>query len=157
MQRARAIRRQLLKYFERFSIPLVSCEEDTVKVRKCLLAGYFAQVARKKPDGKYISVRDGTTLEVHPSSVFWRGKTPDWVMFHEGENWGWSNMESEASILAHHSHSGRDQEHLYAGNNGNRTGLASRTRTTLLEKVSLINEQDSINSINSRGATNRAP
>lgn len=83
MNRARAIRRQLLKYLERFSIPLASCGEATVPIRKCLLTGYFAQVARKKPDNTYISLRDGTTLEIHPTSVFWRGKAPDWVMFHE--------------------------------------------------------------------------
>ncbi|KAI9010131.1 P-loop containing nucleoside triphosphate hydrolase protein [Hyaloraphidium curvatum] len=83
MLRARAIRRQLLKYLERFSIPLVSCEEDTEPVRKCIVSGYFAQIARKRPDNTYVSLRDGTKLEVHPTSVFWRGKSPEWVVFHE--------------------------------------------------------------------------
>jgi hypothetical protein len=36
-----SIRKQLKKYLERFGIPAVSCEGDAVRLRKCLVSGYF--------------------------------------------------------------------------------------------------------------------
>lgn len=39
--RAVSIRKQLKKYLERFGMPIVSCEGDAVRLRKCLVSGYF--------------------------------------------------------------------------------------------------------------------
>lgn len=39
--RAVSIRKQLKKYLDRFGIPVVSCEGDAVRLRKCLVSGYF--------------------------------------------------------------------------------------------------------------------
>ena len=39
--RAVSIRKQLKKYLDRFGIPIVSCEGDAVRLRKCLVSGYF--------------------------------------------------------------------------------------------------------------------
>lgn len=36
-----SIRKQLKKFFDRFAIPLVSCAGDHVRLRKCLVSGYF--------------------------------------------------------------------------------------------------------------------
>lgn len=36
-----SIRKQLKKYLDRFGIPVVSCEGDAVRLRKCLVSGYF--------------------------------------------------------------------------------------------------------------------
>lgn len=41
LQRAQSIRKQLKKYLERFGIKSVSCEGDHVRLRKCLVSGYF--------------------------------------------------------------------------------------------------------------------
>lgn len=41
LSRAVSIRKQLRKYLERFNIPIVSCEGDAVRLRKCLVSGYF--------------------------------------------------------------------------------------------------------------------
>ncbi|EJT46062.1 pre-mRNA splicing factor [Trichosporon asahii var. asahii CBS 2479] len=41
LQRAQSIRKQLKKYLERFGIRSVSCEGDHVRLRKCLVSGYF--------------------------------------------------------------------------------------------------------------------
>lgn len=41
LSRAMSIRKQLKKYMERFRIPIVSCEGDAVRLRKCLVSGYF--------------------------------------------------------------------------------------------------------------------
>lgn len=41
LSRAMSIRKQLKKYMERFRIPIVSCEGDAIRLRKCLVSGYF--------------------------------------------------------------------------------------------------------------------
>ena len=57
MSRAMSIRSQLKKYMQRFGLPLKSCEGDAVRVRKCLVSGYYRNAARWMPDGTYRSVR----------------------------------------------------------------------------------------------------
>lgn len=94
LSRAVSIRKQLKKYMERFSIPMVSCDGDSVTVRKCLVTGYFKNAARMLPDGTYRSAREGAvsptlgdylTLDftcppifchVHPSTEYWLGHIP---------------------------------------------------------------------------------
>ncbi|RSH91219.1 hypothetical protein EHS25_009518 [Saitozyma podzolica] len=84
LSRAVSIRKQLKKYLDRFGIPVVSCEGDAVRLRKCLVSGYFKNAARMMPDGTYRSAREGATLHVHPSSVmFTRQPSTGWVIFHE--------------------------------------------------------------------------
>lgn len=46
LSRAVSIRKQLKKFFDRFSIPLVSCAGDHVRLRKCLVSGYFKVSSR---------------------------------------------------------------------------------------------------------------
>ena len=36
-----SIRKQLKKYLDRFGIPVVSCEGDGARLRRCLVTGYF--------------------------------------------------------------------------------------------------------------------
>lgn len=59
LSRAVSIRKQLKKYLERFGIPSISCEGDAVRLRKCLVSGYFKNAARMLPDGSYRSAREG--------------------------------------------------------------------------------------------------
>ena len=75
LSRAVSIRKQLKKYVERFNIPIVSCEGDAVRLRRCLVTGYFKvnrvvastdvqadqdqNAARMMPDGTYRSAREG--------------------------------------------------------------------------------------------------
>jgi len=58
LSRAFSIRSQLLKFLKRFNIPLESCGNDTVKIRKCLVSGYFANAAKMTPDGSFRTIRD---------------------------------------------------------------------------------------------------
>ncbi|KAK8869932.1 hypothetical protein IAR55_000500 [Kwoniella newhampshirensis] len=84
VSRAASIRKQLKKYLDRFEIPVVSCEGDAVRLRKCLVSGYFKNAARMLPDGTYRSAREGAILHVHPSSVmFTRQPSTGWVIYHE--------------------------------------------------------------------------
>ena len=105
MSRAVSIRSQLKKYMQRFGLPLESCEGDAKRLRKCLVTGYWRNVARWSADGTYRSVRGDTVrllcrrcsfarvyhdspqvLHVHPHSVlFTRKPRSGWVIFHEME------------------------------------------------------------------------
>ena len=58
LSRALSIRGQLRKFLERFDVQIESCGNDTVKIRKCLVSGYFAHAAKMQPDGSFRSVRD---------------------------------------------------------------------------------------------------
>ncbi|KAI0713324.1 hypothetical protein C8Q76DRAFT_459506 [Earliella scabrosa] len=60
MSRAVSIRSQLKKYMQRFGLPLESCEGDAKRLRKCLVTGYWRNVARWSADGTYRSVRGDT-------------------------------------------------------------------------------------------------
>ena len=60
MSRAVSIRSQLKKYMQRFKIPLESCEGDAKRLRKCLVTGYWRNVARWTADGTYRAVRGDT-------------------------------------------------------------------------------------------------
>ncbi|CAG8532054.1 4999_t:CDS:10 [Paraglomus brasilianum] len=82
LSRAFSIRSQLLKFLKRFNIPLESCGNDTVKIRKCLVSGYFANAAKMMPDGSFRTIRDNATLHIHPSSVLFTRNAP-YVIFHE--------------------------------------------------------------------------
>nr|ODN81255.1 ATP-dependent RNA helicase DDX35 [Cryptococcus depauperatus CBS 7841] len=84
LSRAMSIRKQLKKYLDRFGIKAESCEGDAVRLRKCLVSGYFKNAARMMPDGTFRSAREGAILHVHPSSVmFTRQPSTGWVIYHE--------------------------------------------------------------------------
>ena len=74
LSRAFSIRSQLLKFLKRFNIPLESCGNDTVKIRKCLVSGYFANAAKMMPDGSFRTIRDNavrsSSLSLRVSQVY---------------------------------------------------------------------------------------
>jgi len=87
LARAQEIRGHLLRSLSSHSAdgqPLSSCGEDSVAIRKCLVSGYFANVAQLSPDGNYRTVRGQRAVTPHPSSVFANyGAPPEWVLFHD--------------------------------------------------------------------------
>lgn len=53
-------------------------------MNRCLVAGFFANVAKLCPDGRYRTVRDSTVVAIHPSSVLAHfGSPPEWILFNE--------------------------------------------------------------------------
>ncbi|KAI8998955.1 P-loop containing nucleoside triphosphate hydrolase protein, partial [Trametes punicea] len=109
MSRALSIRSQLKKYMQRFGLPLESCEGDAKRLRKCLVTGYWRNVARWNPDGTYRAVRGNTILHVHPHSVlFTRKPRSGWVIFHEMEETKKTQIriltEIEPDWLLEHGH-----------------------------------------------------
>ncbi|MBW0501432.1 hypothetical protein O181_041147 [Austropuccinia psidii MF-1] len=84
LSRAVNIRGQLMKYLKKFGIGIVSCGTDEKRIRRCLVSGYFKNVAWMKDDGSYRSCREGNILFVHPSSVMFNRKPQTgFVIFHE--------------------------------------------------------------------------
>lgn len=54
------------------------------RCHRCLVAGFFANVAKLSPDGRYRTVRDSTVVAIHPSSVLAHfGSPPEWILFNE--------------------------------------------------------------------------
>lgn len=85
---ARALRRahdvaiQLRKYIEGLGIEIVSCGDDSVPVRKCLIAGLFLHASQKLPDGTYQCLANKQISSIHPSSVCFHRK-PNYILFSE--------------------------------------------------------------------------
>ena len=52
-----------------------------VNIRKCILSGFFMQVAHRERTGHYLTIKDNQVVKIYPSSVM--KNKPDWVVFHE--------------------------------------------------------------------------
>ncbi|XP_076470144.1 putative ATP-dependent RNA helicase DHX35 isoform X2 [Babylonia areolata] len=84
LTRAVEIREQLKKLLQRYKVPLVSCEDEVDKLRRCLTAGFFANAARLQASGSYCTVRDDHQLFLHPTSVLSaHTPLPPWLVFNE--------------------------------------------------------------------------
>ena len=73
--RAREVRTHLsgmLKEFCPKGTPFASCGEDNITLRKCLISGYFSNVAKLSSNGQYRTVRGNVSVSTHPNSVFSR-------------------------------------------------------------------------------------
>ncbi|XP_062501947.1 probable ATP-dependent RNA helicase DHX35 isoform X2 [Corticium candelabrum] len=82
--RAVDIREQLIKTLRRFKVKIKPVEDDECEpVQRCIVSGFFANAARLHPSGTYRTVRDDHPLEIHPTSVLYGEKLPQWVVFHE--------------------------------------------------------------------------
>lgn len=55
---ASEVRKQLSEICQRNDIPLKSCGQSTELVRKCLISGYFMNIAELQRDKKYVLVSD---------------------------------------------------------------------------------------------------
>eukprot|EP00794_Sanderia_malayensis_P009820 gene9820-10828_t len=76
------IKEQLQAILKRYKIPIISCEGDDEKIRKCIVAGLFANAAKYHPNGEYRTIRDEHPLHIHPQSVLaTETYPPKWVVF----------------------------------------------------------------------------
>ncbi|KAJ4351780.1 uncharacterized protein N0V89_007123 [Didymosphaeria variabile] len=92
MLKAVSVRKQLRNYLDRMGIQenaLASSDAMTrggldvsERVQRCLTTGFFAQAARMKSDGSFVTVGGETVLWAHPSSIFFH-RNADWVIYHE--------------------------------------------------------------------------
>ena len=74
------LRRQLKEEGYAFS----TCGEDTVAIRKAIVAGYFDHAAQLGSDGNYCTIRGRLKVGLHHTSVLSRfGAPPEWVVFND--------------------------------------------------------------------------
>ena len=60
LSRAVSIRAQLKRYLERYNISINTCKDaanPSECIRKCILTGYFPNIAKMQPDGTYRLVK----------------------------------------------------------------------------------------------------
>jgi ATP-dependent RNA helicase DDX35 len=50
----------------------MSCGDDTVTIRKCLVNGYFSNAAKLSSSGDYMTVRGSNHVVAHPTSIIAR-------------------------------------------------------------------------------------
>ena len=84
MLKVEEVKKQLVLIMEKANIRITSCGNDYEKIRKCIITGYFMNIARLKTIGEYINIRTGVPCVLHPStSIFILGYTPDYCVYHE--------------------------------------------------------------------------
>lgn len=85
MKSADSIRSQLMRIMNRFGLELKSPDFNSKdyysNIRKCLLAGFFMQVAHLERTGHYLTVKDNQVVALHPSTVLQH--KPEWVVYNE--------------------------------------------------------------------------
>ena len=89
LKRADQLFDRLSKTLQRFGLK-VSNEVQTLNqhqaledIRKCIVSGMFPNAAYYHPSGTYRTVRSELDLHVHPKSVLYTLKPPQWVTFSE--------------------------------------------------------------------------
>lgn len=83
MTRVLKVKQQLDYYMKKFKVEMRSCGENTEIIRKCILSGYFTNVAKKSGDGSYYeTIRGKQKLFIHPSSSIFQ-YPPDFVLYSE--------------------------------------------------------------------------
>lgn len=79
------VRTQLVRIMTRFGLEMTSTDFSSrdyyVNIRKCLLAGYFMQVAHLERTGHYLTVKDNQRVHLHPSTCL--DHKPEWVLYNE--------------------------------------------------------------------------
>jgi len=81
IKQADEIYNNLKLYFKKFELSIKSTlDEDGEDITKCLLKGYFLNIAQKQYDGSYKSLRSNIILHLHPTSVLYT-ILPDYVFY----------------------------------------------------------------------------
>ena len=79
------VRDQLKTIFEKLDLGFVKDEVplkvDAVAIKKCILSGYFTQVALLQKNNVYLTVKDSQVVIIHPGSVM--QFRPEYVLYHE--------------------------------------------------------------------------
>jgi ATP-dependent RNA helicase DHX8/PRP22 len=82
LRRAQDVRKQLVMIMDRYKMDIISAGKNTLKVRKCIVAGFFMNAAKKDAQEGYKTVVESQPVYIHPSSALFN-KNPEWVIYHE--------------------------------------------------------------------------
>lgn len=84
LARAHEIRRQLITVMKKNGIPLHSSGSDWDIVRRSICSGFAHQAAKVTGLSKYVNLRTGMNVELHPTSALYGlGDPPSCVVYHE--------------------------------------------------------------------------
>jgi HrpA-like RNA helicase len=85
MKSADNVRTQLARLMKKCNLKLVSADFNSrdyyVNIRKCLLEGFFMQVAHLERTGHYLTIKDNQVVSLHPSVAI--DTKPEWVLYNE--------------------------------------------------------------------------
>eukprot|EP01104_Vermistella_antarctica_P013743 TRINITY_DN420_c0_g1_i4.p1 TRINITY_DN420_c0_g1~~TRINITY_DN420_c0_g1_i4.p1 ORF type:complete len:514 (+),score=134.85 TRINITY_DN420_c0_g1_i4:160-1701(+) len=85
LKAATSVRQQLVRIMRRFNLPLVSTEFTSKDyyptIRKCIVNGFFMQIAHCEKTGHYVTVKDNQVVALHPSTGL--DCKPSWVVYNE--------------------------------------------------------------------------
>ena len=87
LEMADSVRQQLAGIIQKLDLSLVSVDisvddsEYYTQILRCLVHGFFMQVAHLQPNGEYITVRDQQVVNIHPSSIL--KEKPPWIIFND--------------------------------------------------------------------------
>merc|ERR1712176_311946 len=85
MKSAESVRVQLKSIMGRLNLTMVSTDfhdkEYYPNIRKCLVAGFFMQVAHLEKSGHYLTIKDNQVVALHPSTNLTH--KPEWVLYNE--------------------------------------------------------------------------
>merc|ERR1712032_1133580 len=85
MKAAESVREQLKRTMERLNLQMVSTDfhdkEYYPNIRRCLVAGFFMQVAHLEKSGHYLTIRDNQVVALHPSTCLTH--KPEWIIYNE--------------------------------------------------------------------------
>lgn len=82
MRRSQDVRKQLVMIMDRYKMDIVSAGRNLTMVRKCIVAGFFTNVAKKDPQEGYKTIVENQPVFIHPSSALFN-KNPEWVLYNE--------------------------------------------------------------------------
>jgi ATP-dependent RNA helicase DHX8/PRP22 len=82
IRRAQDVRKQLVTIMDRYKMDIVSAGKNQTLIRKCIVAGFFSNAAKKDPQEGYKTMVEGQPVYIHPSSSLFN-KNPEWVVYHE--------------------------------------------------------------------------
>lgn len=82
MKRAQDVRKQLVMIMDRYKMDILSAGRNLMKVRKCIVAGFFTNASKKDPQEGYKTVLENQPVFIHPSSSLYN-KNPEWVIYNE--------------------------------------------------------------------------
>jgi len=85
LQSADHVREQLQRIMTRLDVKLCSNDFNSKdyypNIRKCLVEGFFMQVAHLERSGHYLTVKDNQVVALHPSTCL--DHKPEWVVYNE--------------------------------------------------------------------------
>ncbi|KAF2077570.1 hypothetical protein CYY_001111 [Polysphondylium violaceum] len=85
IKQADSVRSQLARIMTKFKLPLLSGDINSRayynSIKKCLVAGFFMQVAKCEKKNQYFTLGDEQSVIFHPSTGL--SRKPEWVIYNE--------------------------------------------------------------------------